>query len=151
MPESPDNPQYGLQVKSLGRSLGSAAVAALAIVTRNLALGLLSLLAPASFLRLVGETRCRGERKRAGVRGLWLMSPGLARAVAPPGAAASPARGVEDIAGVMLLAALANGFDLGHALLTQRWVQVREHSSDNGSCSLSSRALALQVPGEPGR
>lgn len=118
MPQKPRQPTV-IRSRALGRWLAYAAVV-LAIVT-NLALGLLSLLAPASFLRLVGE---RGAEVSANAQIFAAYGGARELAIAVALLVLLLLRATRGLAGVMLLAALANGFDLGHALLTQRWVQV---------------------------
>jgi hypothetical protein len=91
----------------------------LTIVT-NIVFGLLSLLAPASFLGLVGE---RGAQVSTDTQIFAAYAGARALAIAVALLVLLFMRAPRGLAGAMLLAALANGFDLGHALLTQRWVQ----------------------------
>ena len=118
MPQTPRQTTV-TRPRAIGWWLAYAAVV-LAIVT-NTVFGLLSLLVPASFLTLVGE-RSAEVSADAQIFAAYAGARELAIAVALLVLLFIRAR--RALAGVILLAALANGFDLGHALLTQRWVQV---------------------------
>ena len=92
----------------------------LAIVTSAI-FGVLSLVAPAAFLSIVGVQTAQVDASAqvfaayTGARELAIALTLLVLLVL---------RAPRGLAAVMLLAALANGFDAGHALLSQAWFQL---------------------------
>jgi hypothetical protein len=92
----------------------------LAIIT-SAAFGVLSLVAPTAFLSMVGvrtahmDVSAQVFAAYTGARELAIAGTLLVLLVM---------RATRGLAAVMLLAALANGFDVGHALLSQRWAQL---------------------------
>ena len=92
----------------------------LAIVT-SAVFGVLSLVAPAAFLSIVGVRTAQVDASTqafaayTGARELGLALSLLVLLVL---------RAPRGLAAVMLVAALANVFDAGHALLAQHWVQL---------------------------
>jgi hypothetical protein len=106
-----------------GRSVGwwlAHGSIVLAIVT-SAVFGVLSLVAPAAFLSIVGVRTVQVDASAqvfaayTGARELAIALTFLVLVVL---------RAPRGLAAVMLLAALANGFDASHALLSQRWGQL---------------------------
>lgn len=94
----------------------------LAIVT-SAVFGVLSLVAPTTFLSIVGVPSARvGLSASAQVFAAYTGARELALALTL--LVLLILRAPRGLAAVMLLAALANGFDAGHALLTQSWFQL---------------------------
>jgi hypothetical protein len=91
----------------------------LAIVTSG-AFGALSFVAPSAFLGIVGEP---SAQLSAGVQVFAAYTGARELAIAATLLVLLVTRATRGLAAVMLLAALANGFDFVHALMTQRWVQ----------------------------
>ena len=105
--------------RHLGWWLAHGAIV-LAIVT-SAVFGVLSLVAPAAFLSIVGMQTAQVNASAqvfaayTGARELAIALTLLVLLVL---------RAPRGLAAVMLLAALANGFDAGHALLSQTWFQL---------------------------
>jgi ABC-type nickel/cobalt efflux system permease component RcnA len=92
----------------------------LAIVT-GAVFGMLSLLAPSTFLMIVGV---RVVQLNEGAQLFAAYTGARELAIAVTLLVMLLTRASRGLAAVMLLTALANVFDVGHAILAQRWVQV---------------------------
>jgi Domain of unknown function (DUF4267) len=104
--------------RSVGWWLAYIAVV-LAVVT-SAAFGVLCLFAPATFLGIVGE---RTVQVNAGAQVLAAYTGARELAIAITLLVLLVTRASRGLAAVMLLTALANVFDFGHAVIAQRWVQ----------------------------
>ena len=104
--------------RSVGWWLAYGAVV-LAVVT-SAAFGVLSFLSPAAFLGLVGV---RTVQLNASAQVFAAYTGARELAIAGTRLVLLVSRASRGVASVMLLTALANLFDVAHALLSQNWVQ----------------------------
>jgi hypothetical protein len=104
--------------RSVGWWLAYGAVI-LAVVT-SAAFGVLSLFAPSAFLAIVGV---QGAQLNASAQVFAAYTGARELAIAVTLLVLLVTRASRGLAAVLLLAALANGFDFVHAVITQRWFQ----------------------------
>jgi hypothetical protein len=105
-----------------GRSVGwwlAYGAVILAVVT-SAAFGVLSLFSPSAFLAIVGE---QGAQLNAGGQVFAAYTGARELAISLTLLVLLVMRASRELAAVMLLAALANAFDFGHAISSQRWFQ----------------------------
>ena len=129
--------------RSIAWWLAHGAVA-LAMVT-SAVFGVLSFLSPSAFLAIVGV--CTGQLTEgaqifAAYTGAWELAIACTLLVL---VLTKASRG---LAAVMLLTAVANGFDAVHALLAQRWVQV-PGALEFASISLAAALWLFSRPARP--
>lgn len=104
--------------KSVGWWLAYSAII-LAVVT-SAAFGVLSFFSPSAFLAIVGE---QGAQLNASAQVFAAYTGARELAIAVTLLVLLVTRASRGLAAVMLLAALANGFDFVHAVISQRWFQ----------------------------